>query len=142
MNRKRIIVVEDDLVLLETIQDVLNSNGYECLGLYETENIFARMEQFKPDLFLVDYMLPDWNGGELCGAIRGIDVFEHTPIIIMSAYAKIISPMKEYGCNAVLEKPFNVKDLLYIVKSMLDTPVINSGLLPKIKTLVKGKSSK
>ncbi|TCD07585.1 response regulator [Pedobacter frigidisoli] len=137
MPQKKIMIIEDDLVLLETIQEILTLDAYECLGISDTEHVFSHMEQFKPDLFLIDYMLPDWNGGELSGAIRGMDLFEQTPIIIMSAYARVLFPMTEYGCNAVLEKPFHIDELSKLVKSYLRTPIIDSGLFPKIRTIMK-----
>lgn len=137
MPRKKIIIIEDDLVLLETIQEILSSEGYECLALSGTAHVFSKIEAFMPDLFLIDYMLTDWNGGELSGAIRELDKFKKTPIILMSAYVKIISSMDEFGCNAILEKPFDINSLSRLIKSLLNEPVRKSGLFPKIKTIIR-----
>lgn len=95
------------------------------------------IEAYRPDLILLDYMLPEWNGRELCSAIRAIDDFEYVPIIITSAYAKILFSVSEYGCDAVLKKPFRMSDLISLVKSLLNSKRIDSGLLPRIKTVVK-----
>ncbi|RDC56020.1 response regulator [Pedobacter chinensis] len=137
MEQKKILIVEDDLVLLETLQDILASNGYDCLGCHHTDHVLEQVEQFRPDLLILDYMLPDWNGGELCGAIRSLDGFEYTPVLIISAYAKILLSLAEYGCDAVLEKPFSVDELLKVVNSLISSKSTDSGLLPKIKTIVK-----
>lgn len=131
------MIVEDDLVLLETLQDILSTNGYQCLGCHHTDHVLKQVEQFKPDLLILDYMLPDWNGGELCGAIRSLDGFEYTPVIIISAYTKILLSLAEYGCDAVLEKPFSIDELLEVVNSLVSSKSTDSGLLPKIKMMVK-----
>ncbi|MDQ1142774.1 two-component system response regulator VicR [Pedobacter agri] len=137
MEQKKIFIVEDDLVLLETIQDILLDQGFDCQGCFHPENAIRMIEKYRPDLVLLDYMLPEWNGGELCSAIRAIDGFEYTPIIITSAYAKILLSISDYGCDAVIEKPFRISDLIGVINSQLCTRRSDSGLLPKIKKVVK-----
>jgi len=137
MERKKILIVEDDLVLLETLTEILTYDGYQCRGCDSPGTVTAVAESFRPDLFIIDYMLPDWNGGELCGAIRGMDGFEQTPIIITSAYTKILLSLADYGCDAILEKPFNIDELLNLVGSLLRSGTTDSGLLPRIKMIVK-----
>jgi len=135
--KKRIFIVEDDLMLLETMQDILRDHGYDCRGCYHPTDAIRIIEEYRPDLILLDYMLPEWNGGELCSAIRAIDNFEYTPIIITSAYAKILLSLSEYGCDAVLEKPFGISELIGLIKSLLSSRRSESGLMPKIKTVIR-----
>ncbi|SER49473.1 response regulator [Pedobacter rhizosphaerae] len=137
MEKKKIFIVEDDLMLLEAIQDILLEHGYNCQGCSYPENAIQMIEEYRPDLVILDYMLPDWNGGELCSAIRAIDDFEYMPIIITSAYAKILLSLSEYGCDAILEKPFAISELIQLIQVLLSTKRSDSGLLPKIKTLIK-----
>ncbi|WP_052265902.1 response regulator [Pedobacter kyungheensis] len=137
MERKKILIVEDDLILLETLTGILSSNGYECRGCEEAEKVTALAEHFRPDLFIIDYMLPEWNGGELCGAIRGLEGFAQTPIIITSAYTSIVLSLADYGCDAVLEKPFSIDELLKLISSLLSAGSPDSGLIPKVKMIIK-----
>ena len=137
MERKKILIVEDDLILLETLTSILSSNGYECRGCEEAEKVTALAERFRPDLFIIDYMLPEWNGGELCGAIRGIEGFAQTPIIITSAYSSILLSLADYGCDAVLEKPFSIDELLKLVSSLLSAESPDIGLIRKVKMIIK-----
>ncbi|MET0574006.1 MAG: response regulator [Pedobacter agri] len=137
MTKKKIFIVEDDLMLLETIQDILREYGYDCQGCYHPGDALPLIEAYYPDLVILDYMLPEWNGGELCSAIRAIDRFEYIPIIITSAYAKILLSLSEYGCDAVLEKPFGIPELMGLIASLLSSRRTDSGLLPKIKSVIK-----
>lgn len=137
MNKKKIFIVEDDLMLLETIQDILREQGYDCQGCVHPEDAVRMIEEFQPELIILDYMLPEWNGGELCSAVRAIDNFEYIPIIIISAYAKILLSLSEYGCDAVLKKPFETSELIGLIESLLSSRRTDSGLLPKIKTIIK-----
>jgi two-component system response regulator VicR len=130
---KKILIVEDDLALLETLQGILEFHGYHCLGCHQADQIIREIERFRPELILLDYLLPEWNGGEICAAIRGLEGFEHTPIIIMSAYSKILLSLSDYGCNLILEKPFDISELLGSVKSLLESRPEDSGLFKKIR---------
>lgn len=142
MEKRKIFIVEDDLVLLETLQDILSQFGFDCKGCNDAAVASHMIEAYRPDLILLDYMLPDWNGGELCSAIRGIEGFEYVPIIITSAYAKILFSASEFGCDAVLEKPFEISKLISLINDMLTTRRSDSGLMPKIKRLIQTVSPK
>ena len=137
MERKKILIVEDDLVLLEILTDILSSKGYDCMGCPEVGMVTSLAESFKPDLFIIDYMLPEWNGGELSGAIRGLEGFAQTPIIITSAYTSILLSVADYGCDAVLEKPFSIDELLKLVSSLLKAGSPDTGLAARVKMIVK-----
>lgn len=130
---KKIFIVEDDLVLLETLQEIFGLHGYQYQGCHEPENAIKLIENYRPDLILLDYLLPEGNGGELCAAIRTIDDFQNIPIIITSAYAKILYSLSEYGCDAVLEKPFSIHQMINLVSKLLSKKNSRNSLLPGIK---------
>lgn len=130
---KKIFIVEDDLVLLETLQEILEMHGYQCQGCHEPEKAVKLIENYRPDLIIMDYLLPDWNGGELCAAVRSVKGFENIPVIITSAYTKIVYSLSEYGCNAVLEKPFSIHEMISLVNKLLFKKNSRNSLFPKIK---------
>lgn len=135
--KRKIFIVEDDLALLETLQELFKQQGYICDGSTDPTKAIHLIEQNPPDLIILDYMLPEWNGGELCNAIRAIDGFEYIPIIIISAYTKILFSLSDYGCDAIMEKPFSIQQIISLVKNLLREKRSDSGLLPKVKTVIK-----
>lgn len=135
--KRKIFIVEDDLALLETLQELFKLHGYICDGSTDPKEAVHHIEQNRPDLVILDYMLLDWNGGELCNAIRAIDGFEYIPIIITSAYTKILLSLSDYGCDAILEKPFSIQQIMQLVENLLAEKRSDSGLLPKVKTVIK-----
>ncbi|KQM77887.1 hypothetical protein ASE74_15925 [Pedobacter sp. Leaf216] len=137
MEAKKIFIVEDDLMLLETLQEIFELHGYQCQGSPDPEKAIGLIANYRPDLVILDYMLPEWNGGELCGAIRALDGFEYVPIIITSAYTQILFSLTDYGCDAILEKPFSIQQITQLVSDLLSEKRSDSGLLPKIKTAIK-----
>ena len=120
-------------MLLETLQEIFKLHGYQFQGCHKPEKAVRLIENYRPDLIMLDYLLPDWNGGELCAAIRAIEGFQNIPIIITSAYAKILYSLSEYGCDAVLEKPFSIHQMISLVSKLLLKKKSRKYLLPGIK---------
>lgn len=77
------------------------------------------MFDFKPDLVLLDYLLPGINGGELCGQIKRHQAFSKIPVIIYSAYPKVLTSLGDYGCDLFLPKPFDLDELAKHIETLL-----------------------
>lgn len=113
LNRERkILVIEDDQALSELLEDIFSDSGYEVRICHKTDNILPIAEEFLPDLVLTDYLLPLINGGELCSQIKRNPKTAHIPVIIFSAYSKVLHSLGDYGCDAVISKPFDLDKLL------------------------------
>jgi DNA-binding response OmpR family regulator len=136
MENGNILIIEDDLALSETIATALNAKGYGTRECADSDGAVALAEAFRPNLVIIDYMLPSWNGGELCGVIKGLSGLEDVPIIIISAYSRLLFSIGDYGCDAVLEKPFDLNTLENLVKKLIGRNSSGNGLLPKIKQLL------
>ena len=120
--RKRVLIVDDDSEIVELMVDVLvrdgrfeiktASSGYEA-------GIFT--QQFRPDLILLDYMLPDINGNVVCQTIRMNPEFESIKIIIVSGVIKQeeIDDLLRSGAEDFIRKPFNIVDLTSKIASVL-----------------------
>jgi CheY-like chemotaxis protein len=65
-----------------------------------TDDIFALIEKFNPDLIILDYILNGINGGELCHQVKHNSKTSLIPVIIYSAYTKVIQSLGDYGCDA------------------------------------------
>lgn len=119
---KRILIVENDESLLSVFEDLFGYEGFDVQSHAETDDIFALVEAYRPDLVLLDYMLPGINGGELCAQLKREVSTQNIPVVICSAYAPVILSLGSYGCNAFVSKPFEMKDLLAKVKECIADP--------------------
>jgi len=120
--KKRILIVDDDPEIIELIADILSrderfdirtaSSGYDA-GILT--------EQFRPDLILLDYMLPDVNGNIVCQTIRKNPNFQNIRIIIVSGVIKQdeIEQLLKSGAEDFIRKPFNIDEFTEKVNAVL-----------------------
>ena len=121
----KILIIEDDPSLAEILVDFFRSTGYARRSFSSTENILELVEQFNPDLVLLDYLLPKVNGGELCRQIKRHEETKHIPVIIYSAFPKVMLSLGNYGCDAFVSKPFDLNDLVDQIEILLARPQLN-----------------
>ena len=120
--RKKVLVVDDDAEIVELISDILSREGsFEIRTASSGYEAGMTTQQFRPDLILLDYMLPDVNGNVVCQTIRKNPEFENTRIIIVSGVIKQdeIDQLLKAGAQEFLHKPFNVSELLDKVNAAL-----------------------
>lgn len=114
----RILVVEDDPDILNALNIVFGSLGFEVDVLLQGKSIIQN--QFvKPDLFVLDKRLPDVDGLEICRYIRSSSNYQDIPIIIISASPNIRNKALEAGATVFVEKPFEVQALVNAVLTAL-----------------------
>lgn len=116
---KRILIVDDDISLLEILESTLQYSNYRVKTLSECYDIFSEIEGFEPDLVILDYILSGINGGEICHQIKSNTATACIPVIIITAYPRIIESLGAYRSDAMLPKPFNLSDLLYTVDTCI-----------------------
>ena len=80
----KILVVEDEPSLQKAMVDVLNINGYETVGAGDGEEGLAMARSLKPDLILLDIILPKMNGFEVLKAIKADETIKHIPVIVLT----------------------------------------------------------
>jgi DNA-binding response OmpR family regulator len=113
---KRILIVEDDHDVAEMLEFILNDEGFATRKLNNDRDVFTTIDQFHPDLVLMDYILRGGglNGAEICRKIKDDSKTGRIPVIIISASTK--SKIKEsLQCDLFIEKPF---DLHFLVKQI------------------------
>lgn len=106
---KEIFVVEDDDGIRELLEFLLMSKNYEVKTFPSVRSFENRISGKTPDLFLLDIMLPDGNGLDLCKQLKEADNTSRIPVVLMSAHANL-SRME--GADDFIAKPFDVDDLL------------------------------
>ena len=109
---KKILVIDDDQDILEAVQMVLESGGYESNITTKGEEIYEKIDEYKPDLILLDVLLSCSDGRNICKNLKKENKTKKIPIIMLSAHPTAKDSVKECGANSFIAKPFSVTDLL------------------------------
>ncbi|MBS3917260.1 MAG: response regulator [Deltaproteobacteria bacterium] len=121
--RKRILVVDDDKIIVETIVQSLEEDefGYEMISASDGFEAGLQVSHFKPDLLILDIMMPDINGYEVCQKVKSNPESKDTKIIVLSAYLndEAFKQMKDYGADACFSKPLPLEQLKFEVAKLL-----------------------
>ncbi len=122
-SKKRILVVDDDPQIVELMVDLLSRDDrYEVKTAMTGYDAGMMTEQFKPDLIILDYMLPDINGNIVCQTIRANGELSETRIIIVSGVVNQdeIHDLLKAGADEFVKKPFNIEQLQSRITSLLE----------------------
>jgi phosphate regulon transcriptional regulator PhoB len=133
---KRIAIIEDEAELASLIEYNLSRHGYQPHVLGGAKDTLKRLEQAKPDLILLDVMLPEIDGFELCRQIRQSPSLARTPVVFLTARSDEVDRVLglEIGGDDYMTKPFSPRELIARVKAHLrreemsvETPVLELG---------------
>jgi len=116
--KPRIYVVEDNYDIGFVLELFLNDEGFEVKLLPSAKAFKQALENELPDLFLLDVMLPDGNGIDLCHQLKNDPRSKRLPILIMSAHANE-NAAKNCEAEAFIAKPFDLSILLRKIKQYL-----------------------
>jgi CheY-like chemotaxis protein len=122
---KKVLVLDDDLAVLEAVETALTYEDFEVVTIGRTYNIFKTIEEHNPDIILLDFILEGLTGGEICRNIKSNPATRHLPVIIISAYQGNIGPLKSFGCDHFIAKPFDLIELIDGINQTLDKKSIN-----------------
>lgn len=122
LKTKSILIIENDESVLEVLEEIFKNEGYQTHGYGQVDDIFSLVDDFKPDLVLLDYLLPGINGGELCAQLKKEPLTSHIPVVICSAYPQVMLSLGSYGCNAFISKPFELSQMISQVEDCLKNP--------------------
>jgi excisionase family DNA binding protein len=120
--KRKVLVVDDDAEIIELISDVLVRDGrFDIRTASSGYDAGILTEQFRPDLILLDYMLPDVNGNIVCQTIRKNPDFEEIKIIIVSGVIKQdeIDQLLKSGAEDFVRKPFNLDEFTGKITAVL-----------------------
>ncbi|MBA2661258.1 MAG: response regulator transcription factor [Bradymonadaceae bacterium] len=137
-----ILIVEDEQDLARTLKYNLEREGYatRCALTASDALLFARQEPL-PDLVLLDLMLPDMSGTEVCRRLRQDELTQHVPVIILTAKGEEIDRVVgfEVGADDYVVKPFSVRELMLRVRAILRRAQPEEAALPKDSDVVFGR---
>ena len=117
---RRILAVDDDSDILEVLQFILEDSGYEVDTLSDGNYLMEKIKERTPDLILLDIMLGNSDGRELCKAVKTEISTHNIPIIMISASHNVSSTINQEGApNDFIAKPFDISNLLSKIKDQL-----------------------
>lgn len=116
---KRILIIEDDLAILRGLKDNLEYDKYEVLTATDGEQGYCLIQEKKPDLIILDLMLPKMSGYELCRKVRQEGL--NTPILMLTARGEEVDRVLglDLGADDYVTKPFSVPELLARIRAIL-----------------------
>jgi DNA-binding response OmpR family regulator len=122
MNPKKILVVDDEVDLVKTIQFALEAEGYKVLVSYNGEDALNQSRKENPDLILLDLMLPKLDGYKVCRLLKFDEQYKHIPILMLTAKTQEKDKMLgvETGANEYITKPFDMDQLMEKMKAYLN----------------------
>jgi DNA-binding response OmpR family regulator len=117
----RVLIVEDEVDINATLQEAFRLVGYDAVGAYTGEAAFAEVGRRCPDLILLDQMLPDVDGVEICRRLRAEPRTKRVPIIFLTARAGEESRVRGLaaGADDYVVKPFSMQELVLRVRGLL-----------------------
>ena len=116
---KRILAIEDEIDILEILEYILIDSGYDVLASQTGDNIFEKVEEFEPDLILLDIMIFNRDGREICKALKADERTKDIPVIMVSAHPDVVNTIEKVGANDFVSKPFDINKLLQKIEHQL-----------------------
>lgn len=125
--KRKALVVDDDVELVELIRDVLEADGrFDVRVANNGFDAGMMVKEYHPDIIILDVMLPDINGKEVCQRVRGDATMDDVKIICISGMVERekIDELKQAGANDFLQKPFETDLLMQRICKLLDVEPI------------------
>lgn len=121
MAMKRILAVDDDATNLKLVSAVLTQHGYDCRCEKSGQDALEAVQVFRPDLMLVDVMMPDMDGFELTSQIKSNNFTKHIPVILLTSLSDRESRLQglDSGAEEFVSKPIDKKELMIRVRNLL-----------------------
>lgn len=114
---KKILVLDDSEDILYVMKELLELDGYEVKTMNFADDIIKEAIDYNADMVILDYILFGINGGELCHMLKTTPITAHIPVVLVSAYPRVLESLGNYGSDAFIAKPFNISDVSDTVKS-------------------------
>ena len=118
---RRILIVDDEPNIVTSLEFLMRENSYEVRVARDGEEALRRAESFLPDLILLDVMMPQRSGFEVCRKIRENPALRDVKIVMLTAKGRDVEKDRglNLGANAYVTKPFSTKELMNTVHALL-----------------------
>lgn len=134
---RKILVVDDERKIVDVVRSYLEHEGYEVHVAYDGEQAMLLLDKEQPSLVILDLMLPDISGEDICRAIRKQS---RVPVIMLTAKVEEEDILKglDIGADDYVTKPFSPRQLVARVKAVLRRAVEDTAVLSNIMSFNKG----
>lgn len=121
MTKKKILVVEDEQALLTLQSMLLSIEGYTVEGVMDGQTALDVVETMKPDLILLDIMLPEVDGFQVCRQLKSNEATRHIPIIILTAKKskEDLIMGEQVGADMYITKPYKTSMVIEAIQKLL-----------------------
>ena len=125
MSKGRILVVDDEIYIVHILDFSLGMEGYEVITALDGEQALEKLKTEKPDLIVLDIMMPKLDGYEVCKAIKSSPETRHIPVILLSAKGRNVDQKMGFdvGADDYITKPFSPRKLVERINQLLGQTV-------------------
>jgi DNA-binding response OmpR family regulator len=117
---KRVLFLDDDESVLDVVQEALVHEGFDVKIITGTDDILSEIDEYRPDVVVIDYILVGINGGEICHQIKANTKTADIPVVLVSAYPQVLMSLGTYGCDEFVPKPFDLDDFAGRIKKLTE----------------------
>jgi DNA-binding response OmpR family regulator len=117
-----VLIADDDLEILNLTRSLLRRRGFEVLEASDGDEAIAKVLESRPDLVILDVMMPGQSGWEVCRSIRETESLKNTGVIMLTGVGQRMNEMTSplYGADGYLDKPFEFEALDALVSEVLE----------------------
>jgi DNA-binding response OmpR family regulator len=108
---KRVLLVDDDPDILEALELLMVSKGFETEKVSSGKEVYKKIKEFKPNLVLLDVLLSGMDGRDICKKLKSQDETKKIPVVMISAHPAASKSIIECGAEDFLAKPFEIDHL-------------------------------
>ncbi len=116
---KRVLLVDDDSDLLEALQLMFELDGFVTRGLERGNNITSVVQEFSPDVIVLDVLLSGEDGRNICKKLKGAEQTKGIPVVMLSSYPGVEQSVAASGADCFVAKPFDLDRLLDVVTQLI-----------------------
>jgi len=145
MAKGRILVVDDEIYIVHILDFSLGMEGYEVLTALDGEQALEKARAEKPDLIVLDIMMPKLDGYETCKRLKADPEVKDVPVILLSAKGRNVDQKVgfEVGADDYITKPFSPRKLVERINAILGHGTSDAGVTPRsIRTCQRGPAAK
>jgi len=123
--KKKIFIADDDEAALKSLKGLLNLSDFQVEATTDARSIISMVKETKPQLILLDLLMPDLGGFEVCEMLHDDDQTRGIPIVIISAVGyfkdikELVNKKRPQGVAACIAKPYKFKNLLKIIRKII-----------------------
>ena len=116
----KIMVVDDSIDLLHLLSIIIKMEGHEPIPLKSPVELMQKLDEYHPDLIILDVNLGNYNGKEVCENIKANPATKNIPVLLTSASSESLTDFKVYHADDILEKPFELSTIKNKINGLLN----------------------